>query len=73
MENNCLNNNPVPLPAPKVEQSSIIWKVGDRASWSHAPSWWNPHGEQIIKISENKVWINYWASPIEISQLLLPQ
>ncbi|BBD61830.1 hypothetical protein NIES2109_46650 [Nostoc sp. HK-01] len=53
-------------------QKRLIWKVGDRASWKNAPSWWNPYGEEIISIEDNKCMINYWGSPIDLTQLFPP-
>lgn len=53
-------------------QKPLIWKVGDRVSWKNAPYWWNPYGEEIISIENNKCMINYWGSPIDLTQLFPP-
>ncbi|MBE9207825.1 hypothetical protein IQ244_15110 [Nostoc sp. LEGE 06077] len=53
-------------------QKPLIWQVGDHASWKNAPSWWNPYGEEIISIENNKCMINYWGSPIDLTQLFPP-
>jgi hypothetical protein len=38
-------------------------------TWRDAPIWWNPGGELIAPIEGEKVFIAYWRSPVNISDL----
>lgn len=47
------------------------FNIGDRCSWTSAPDWWNPTGEEIRDIQGDQVWLDYWAAAIPISHLIL--
>lgn len=57
--------------AQDIKPLKYQFKLGDRCSWDGAPSWWNPFGEKIREIEGDTAWLDYWRSPIPISQLIL--
>ncbi|MBD2629897.1 hypothetical protein [Trichormus variabilis] len=47
------------------------FKLGQRATWKDAPSWWNPLSEEIYEIGDGWVRLNYGGRKIPFCEVIL--
>ena len=59
--------NTIAVPPSNISVPPI--ELGLRYTWESAPNWWNPTGERVNRLKEDKAWLDYWASPLPISAL----